>query len=261
MFSRGLLLAACLWWLPASAQITIDAVPGGIVEIPLGPVSEEPPQAYFGQRRILVTASGQEWVGLVGLPLSLMPGHYVVRTGVDDSEEPVAYEFTVFPRRLREKPVVEKPDLMPHIQRGDLAWRESLDAHLPLAPPLAAPARPLFGRHHQASPGESRYLDFVVFNVVSDTPVSAPGGGRVDRLETREDGTFLWIDHGMGLFTCTGPLTRVTVEQDDSLEPEQILGRIILDAGDQSEPLYWSVFLNGAAVNPFLLSDLDKAPL
>lgn len=262
MVKRALVLVACLYCLPAAAQITIDAVPGGVVEIPLGPVSEEPPQeAYFGQRRVLVTASGPDWVGIVGLPLSLVPGHYVVRTGIDDNEDPVAYEFTVFPRRIREKPVIEQPDLIPATQPGDLPWRESLDTELPLLPPLAAAARPLFGRHYQESNGESRYLDFVIFKVTSDTSVSAPGGGRAHRLETRPGGSFLWIDHGMGLFTRTGPLTSTTLEPGDTLEPGQSVGRIVLDTADRAVTLYWSIFLNGTAVSPFLLSDLDKAPL
>jgi len=263
MNSRGLVLLCCLWWVPMSvpAQITIDAVPGGIVEIPLGPVSDAPPKAFFGQRRILVTPSGPEWVGIVGLPLSLVPGRYVVRTAVDDDPDPVAHEFTVFPRRTREQPMIERPDLAPSPRAGDLPWRSSLDAELPLAPPLTVPAQPLFGRLHRNSTDDSRYLEFVVFSVTTDSPVAAPGGGRVQRTESLEAGVYVWVDHGMGLFTRTGPLTRTSVSPGDPLQPGQTLGRIILHSADRPGSLYWSVFLNGTAVNPFLLSNLKRAPL
>lgn len=261
MIKRWLALALCLWGSPAPAQIIIDAVPGGVAEIPLGPASGEPPQAFFGQRRILVTESGPNWVGIVGIPLSLVPGRYVVQTGVDDNEEPVAYEFTVFPRHLREQPIVKQPELTLESRAAGLEWRETLDADLPLDPPLSEPARPLFGRHYQRSSGESRYLEFVAFNVAADTPIKAPDDGRVDRVEAHQTGTLVWIDHGMGLFTRTGPLTRATVSQGEAVKTGQTIGRVALDATDPPRPLYWSVFLNGTAVNPFLLSDLDKAPL
>lgn len=261
MIKRWLALALCLCWAPAPAQITIDVVPGGVAEIPLGPASEEPPQAFFGQRRILVTESGQDWVGIVGIPLSLVPGRYVLQTGVDDNKEPVDHEFTVFPRHLREQPIVEQPELTLETRAPRLDWRESLDADLPLDPPLSEPARPLFGRHYQRASGESRYLDFVVFDVAADTPIKAPDDGRVERVEAHETGTLVWIDHGMGLFTRTGPLTRVAVAQGDTVNTGQTIGRVALDTAEPPRPLYWSVFLNGTAVNPFLLSDLDKAPL
>jgi len=258
---RSALVLLALWCPPAGAQLTIDAVPGGVVEIPLGPLSGDTPQAFFGQRRVLVRASGSEWVGVVGLRLSLLPGRYVVRTGLDDHQDPVAHEFTVFPRRVEERPLIRALEPPPDTGPVDLAWRDTLAATLPLAPPLALPAQPVFGRHLQRPDGGSQRVDFVVFEVASDTGVKAPDAGRVAAIRTHRSGVYVWIDHGMALFTRTGPLSRAAVSPDDAVETGQSLGRLALDEHGTPRTLYWSVFLNGAAVNPFLLSDLDRAPL
>jgi len=258
---RRLALLLYLWCWPAVAQITIDTVPGGVVEIPLGAVSEPVPQAFFGQRHILVMPAGPRWVGLVGLPRDLVPGRYVVRTGLDDANAPTIYEFMVLPRHSGGPPLAGQETLPPAADPGRLEWRQTLEASLPLRPPLASAAKPLFGRHHHEPGGASRYLDFVVFEAAVDSQVMAAGNGRVDSLESYDSGVFVWIDHGMGLYTRTGPLSRTALNPDDPVEAGQSIGRIILDTADQPRALYWSVFLNGTAVNPFLLSNLSRASL
>ncbi|MBS1269189.1 MAG: hypothetical protein MAG794_00133 [Gammaproteobacteria bacterium] len=250
-----------LSWIPAvAAQVTLDAVPGGLVEIPLLSREQPRPKAFFGQKRILVMEFGRQWVGLVGLPLSLVPGRYLIQARLDGQEEPIVREFRVYPRRIHEKPMLQDPEAMLDFAAIDFTWRDTLDAKLPLDSPVARPARPIFGRYEQNPESASSYVNFVAFRIDSDTSITAPDKGRVAATETHESGTFIWIDHGMGLYTLIGPMSRTKNDFTDSLEAGERIGDVLVDDA-QSRSLYWSVFLNGTAIDPFLIANIDKDSL
>lgn len=257
---RGLGILGVLLWTPgAAAQVILDAVPGGLVEIPITSMDQVRPQAFFGQRPILVLKFGGRWAGLVGLPLSLVPGRYVIQVMLEESETMEAREFTVYPGRRDEQPTTQLPGPPADVFNLALRWRETLDAELPLDAPVRLPADPLFGHYTDQDAGfGSDHIDYVAFRVPSDTSVNAPDAGRIAATTPHETGTYIWIDHGMGLFTCVGPVTRTTLRQADPVEAGQVIGRIILDEEETSKPLYLSVFLNGTAVNPFLIANIEK---
>lgn len=258
-------LWALAWCLSCAAQVTLNAVPGGVVEIPLASLNRPRPQAFFGQERILVMAFGRRWVGLVGLPLTLVPGNYLVQARLEDDQDAVGRRFTVYPRQVDQPPVVETPYLPPEPSRPVLTWREPLDAKLPLDPPVPLPARPVFGHYRKTVESQSglrsAYVNFIVFPVSSDTAVKAPGDGLVSNIEPHENGAYVWIDHGMGLFSRVGPVTRTGVHKSQPVKTAQMIGRITHDPADKPRSLYWWVFLNGTAVNPFLMSHIDKTPI
>lgn len=263
---RALLAGACAWLCvlglspppAARAQVILNAVPGGLVEIPLASLDRPRPQVSFGRNRVLVMAFGRQWVGLVGLPLALVPGKYLVQARLEDGEDPVTRSFTVYPRKIDQDPVAKGDDLPGKIPTIDFAWREPLEAELPLTPPVSVPVRKIFGHYRREAGSAATYVDFVAFRIASDTSVKAPAGGRVAALQAGAQGTFVWLDHGMGLYSRVGPLTQAAVRETDPVESGQRLGRIVLETADEPKALYWSVFLNGAAVDPSLLSDLDQ---
>lgn len=257
---RALCIAALLLAAPgASAQYILDAVPGGLVEIPLATTDEARPEAYFGQRRILVTPFGRRWAGLVGLPLSMVPGTYVIQVKPADSETREDREFTVYPGRTDGRALVTLPGPPPDALQTEFEWREPLDAELPLNPPVFLAAQPTFGRYRQAADARPSYADFVVFNIVRETRVRTPDAGRIAAMAAHESGTYVWIDHGMSLYTRLGPLTDTTLSPSDPVAAGQSIGRVRLDEDETPQPLYLSVFLNGAAINPFLISEIEKA--
>lgn len=259
--ARALGFAALLLVAPSTpAQFILDAVPGGLVEIPLAPLDQTRPEAYFGQRRILVTKFARRWVGLAGLPLSLAPGSYVIQVALEDSEDPQARAFTVYPGRGAGRSVIDLPGLPMDLPEVELGWRDTLDAGLPLNAPVARPARPTFGHYRRTPGGEPRHVDCVAFAITGETPVTAPGAGRVAATWQHESGTYLWIDHGMALYTRLGPLAGTSLSASDAVEAGQPVGRAGPGEDDAEQLLYLAVFLNGAAVNPFLISNVEKTP-
>lgn len=259
--ARALCALALLLASPAApAQFIIDSIPGGLAEIPLAPLEQEQPKAYFGQRRLLVTEFARRWVALVGLPLDLVPGTYVLQLDTADSEALEAREFTVFPRRREGSGEADLPGPPAELNAPDLSWREPLQAGLPLQSPVDLPAKPVFGRHRPASrTGEARAgrADFVAFTVTRDSTVRAPQAGTVAALATHKTGVYLWIDHGMSLYTRLGPLSSAAAAPSATLRPGQPIGRILLDEDETPRELYLAVYLNGTAINPFLIFELD----
>lgn len=250
----------------AFAQFVLDAVPGGLVQIPLLSADQPRPEAYFGQKRIMVIRFADRWEGVVGLPLTMVPGTYVIQLRLDEpddgdgnGESMEDRAFTVYPGRGSGRPAAALPGPPPAAHRTDFAWREPVDAALPLRSPVEAAARPTFGRiQPQADGSNPPYVDYTAFMIDRDMPVTTPGPGRVAATLTHESGIYAWIDHGMTLYTRLGPLTDLAVNESDRLEAEQVIGRIRLDEDDTPQPFYLSVFLNSAAVNPFLIFELQK---
>jgi len=261
--ARALCLAGLLLGSPsASAQFILDAVPGGLVEIPLAARDQPRPEAWFGQRRILVTTFARRWVGLVGLPFSLVPGSYVIQVRLEDGADMEARSFTVYPGRDTGRSSAAPAGVPSRPPQQELAWRETLAAELPLQAPVPAPAMPSFGRYHpapEAGSAEPDYADFVAFAIAADATAGSPGAGHIAAATAHDSGTWLWIDHGMGLYTRVGPLSNPSVQPADTVTAGQPVGRIRLDENDTPRMLYFSVFLNGAAINPFLIADLDRS--
>jgi len=240
----------------------IDAVPGGLMQIPLAERDQPQPQAWFGQERALVMTFGRRWAALIGLPMSLVPGSYVLRVKSADTEtdEPDARKFTVYPRRREGQSLVTLPGPPPDARGLDLAWRDALDAALPLGPPVALPARAAFGGYRPSGRDGPAHADFVVFTIRRDLSVRAPAAGRVAAVVAAEAGAWLWIDHGMSLYSRIGPVSTTGLDPEAAVSAGQVIGRVRLDEDETPHSLYLSVFMNGAAINPFLIADIDEAP-
>lgn len=243
---------------PASAQFIQDAVPGGLIEIPLAPLELSRPEAYFGQKQLLVMPFGRRWSALAGLPLGMVPGTYVIQVRFTDSDKLEDRAFTVYPGRGGGRTRVELPGPPPEALETEFAWREPLEAELPLTSPVAATARPLFGRYREGATAGDAYVDFVAFRIPGTLLVRAPGAGRVAATVADEAGTWVWIDHGMGLYTRLGPITDTSLNPTNTVTAGQAVGRLRLDEDDTPLIFYLSVFLNDAAVDPFLIFDMDR---
>lgn len=248
----GLLLAA-----PAAAQFIHDSVPGGLVAMPLADAGQPRPQAWFGQRQVVTMRFAGRWSALVGLPMSTLPGGYVVQVRPPDAAAPIDHEFIVYPERMESRARVTQPGPPAAARDMEFVWREPLEAKLPLDSPVPLPAQPSFGGFLAGA--DHRYADFITFTLTRDRPVQTPAAGRVAAVISAARGDYLWIDHGMSVYTRIGPLTVTLVAEAEQLEPGQRIGGVRLGEDQSSRALYLSVFLNGAAVKPSLIFDLQQA--
>ena len=91
--SKNLLLALLFWPLMLSALPQENAVPGGVVILPLSPASSHKPKASFDDKPVLVVAENGLWQAVIGVPLDLQPGTHQLE--VDKNGQPRSLTFKI----------------------------------------------------------------------------------------------------------------------------------------------------------------------
>jgi murein DD-endopeptidase MepM/ murein hydrolase activator NlpD len=271
---RALLAAlAAAWPLGARARPTqadgpwprAAAVPGGVARLDLGPAAARP-QAFDGAVPLLVIGDARRWIALAGIALSAAPGPARIRVrDAGGGERELTYDIA--PKRYREQRLQVAPaqvDLSP----ADEARYERERAHQQtvLATFSAPPDGPLLMR--QPAPGR-RSASFGmrrVFNgqprnphggmdiaAASGTPVIAPLAATViDTGNYFFSGNAVWLDHGGGLLSMMGHLSRIDVKPGDRLAAGDPLATVGATGRVTGPHLHWTVCLNRVAVDPAL---------
>ena len=269
--SVGLLLGI-LTGLPAAHALPQEAaVPGGIALVRFGH-APEPPQAWFGDRRVAVVRDAKGWVALVGLPLALAPGEHALRVSANGAEETrtirvaakhyPTQRFSVPDHRKVEPP----PEDLLRIEREQKrideiksAFRDAPDIDTAFRQPAAGRLTGSFGLRRIINGLEGRPHAGIDVAVPVGTPVHAAGSGVV--VEAGDyffNGNSVYIDHGQGLVTLYCHLDRIEVLPGEPVAAGQRIG-LSGNTGRSSGPhLHWTVLLNGAAVDPRLFLPRTK---
>ncbi len=275
MRSRAVRLATlalgCLVALAARALPQEAAVPGGIALVRLGN-GPQPPQAWFGERRVAVVRDGRDWVALVGLPLALEPGVHAlrVRAGGEETTRPVRVAAKHYPLQRFTVPDQRKVEPLPEdqlriareqqrIDEIKAAFRDVPDVDLAFRQPAAGRLSSSFGLRRVINGLPRNPHAGIDVAVPAGTPVHAAGGGIV--VETGEyffNGHSVYIDHGQGLVTLYCHLGRIEVRPGDAVAAGQRIGLSGVSGRASGPHLHWTVLANGAAVDPRLFLPRTK---
>ncbi|MGF1643486.1 MAG: peptidoglycan DD-metalloendopeptidase family protein [Thiotrichales bacterium] len=257
----------------AHASLPHDAsVPGGIAVVTLAPFQgAAAPKAWFNDREVLVTARDGHWTALVGLPLSTQLGTHVVRAG-PRKQGAREFKFTVtgksYPEQritLKDKSKVElsAPDLarvkreQVEINRHKNHWRASNEVDLDFEAPVEAPLSSRFGLRRFFNDQPRSPHSGLDFAAPTGTPVLAPSAGRVVGIgDYFFTGNAVYLDHGNGLISLYAHLDRVDVQPGDVVRRGDPLGTVGKTGRATGPHLHWSIFMNGAAVDPELFLPL-----
>jgi murein DD-endopeptidase MepM/ murein hydrolase activator NlpD len=246
--------------LPRSA-----AVPGGIARVALGGAAA--PRATLADRRVLVLREAGTWTALVGIPLDAKPGKrlWLAAEHADGTTERLAID--VEPVKYAEqhlKVPQAKVDLSPE----DLARHQRERAHLdrvlstfsPTPPADLAMTQPVPGRR-SSSFGLRRYFNGqprsphngMDIAAVTGTPVVAALPGRViDAGDYFFAGKTVILDHGQGVLTLYAHLSAIDSAAGASLAAGAPVGKVGATGRVTGPHLHFTVYLNGAAVDPAL---------
>ena len=89
------------------------------------------------------------------------------------------------------------------------------------------------------------------------TPVLAVNAGKVvAAVDHFFSGKGVIIDHGVGLFSMYFHLSEINVENGQTLQKGEILGKVGATGRATGPHLHWGIRLNGARVNPYALTTL-----
>lgn len=265
------LLLAGLAAFPALADLRPAAVPGGVASVRIAPASQARPDVRFAGKQVLLRRQADGWYALVGLPLDTAPGEQVLEVGPERRPLP----FPVTPRSYPEQRLTIKNPKMVTPDPDDLA-RIELERELQIAVrsryrdvdvprvdldlPASGRLSSRFGLRRIFN-GEPRAphtgLDVAV---PAGTPVRAPADGVVSLVEDFYfNGRTVFVDHGQGFVSMVCHLDKAQVDVGQTVRRGAPLG-LSGSSGRATGPhLHWSVYLNGAPVDPALFIEPPPA--
>lgn len=263
----ALTLLACLLALRVAAADLPQqrSVPGGVALLELG-ASRERPDVSFDGVPVLVVGDEKGWTAVVGIPLAAETGtkHVVVRrAGAADLRQP----FEVGPVRYAEQRLTV-PRGKVDLSKQDLERYERERVHLAGVMATRSDVAPVSLAFSQPTPG-ARSSSFGLRRFFNEqpraphsgldiaapegTPVKAPADGQV--ILTGDfffNGNGVFIDHGQGLVTMYGHMSRIDVKHGDEVRRGQVIGAVGQSGRATGPHLHWGVSLNDARVNPSL---------
>lgn len=240
-------------------------VPGGIAIVPVGTTVREP-FVTFGEHRTAVVRKGDQWLAVVGIPLSTPPGTHELSVSAGKETKRVAFKvldkkyrtqyLTVEPRQVEPLPEDLKRIALEQ-QRTDAALTTYSTTGTPrfvLRPPVAGVHSDSFGARRVFN-GQTRNphsgLDIAA---PVGTPIHAPAAGVVlDVGDFFFNGNTVFIDHGFGLVTLYCHLSKIAVQPGQSIAEGALIGEVGATGRVTGPHLHFGVALNRAMVDPSLL--------
>ena len=249
----------------AAALPRESRVPGGIALVPV-PGSDIAPTVIFNMHRVAVVRQDEQWLAIVGIPLSEKPGELKLKVSTPSGTTEVPFRITDKSYRTQKLTIKNQRQVDPNpddLKRISQETKRS-DAALSKFTATAAPALQLI------SPVEGVRSDSYgsrrVFNgqprsphsgmdiaAAKGTPIRSPAAGTV--IEAGDfffNGNTLYIDHGDGLVTMYCHLETIKVKVGDRLTAGELIGTVGSTGRVTGPHLHWGVALNRAMVDPAL---------
>jgi murein DD-endopeptidase MepM/ murein hydrolase activator NlpD len=265
MNRRRVLQSLCaLLAAPAWADATgPSAFPGGIAKVRLG-ASETAPRVRLGEERVLVLREGDEWVAVVGIPLSAKPGS---KLRLQSDGKPRRFEINITPKAygtLHLKVPPGQVDLSAedlaryntereHLQKVLRTFSDSSPASLTMLEPTQGRRSAPFGLQrffNNQLRSSHAGLDIAA---PPGTPVVAASAGRV--LDTGDyffNGLCVVLDHGQGLLSLYAHLDSIDTKPGQAVQAGEPIGKVGATGRVTGPHLHFSVYLNAVSVDPAL---------
>ncbi len=243
-------------------------VPGGVAIVPLTSTSTSTskPQAWLGDRPVLVISDHEQWFAVVGLALITSPGSHELRVNIDGKTQ--VRHFIVNPKDYPEQRITLKDKSKVELSAPDLDrakreistinglkkhWRAAPDNDLDFIIPAEGELSSRFGLRRYFNDQPRAPHSGLDFAVASGTPVKASAAGTVLASDDYFfNGKTVFIDHGNGLITMYCHLDKFEVKAGQTVSKGQLIG-LSGQTGRATGPhLHWSVMLNGEMVDPEL---------
>lgn len=272
----AIIFVAGMLFLPAQAHaqsmIAESRVPGGVavVEIP-GHQQSRPRVSYLGNP-VMVRQQSGHWYAVIGLGLKTKPGKKLVKV-TKDKKEQIAFNVvdkhypTQYVNGVPQKTVdLSDEDYRRYLKErkkiniAKKSWNEFDPASLQLMLPVKSRISGLFGRRRVFN-GEPRNphsgLDLAA---PRGTHVYAPADGKVVLTGNfLFIGNAIFIDHGQGLLTLYGHLSKIDVKTGDKVQRGHLIAEVGSTGRATGPHLHWSVYLNRVAVDPLLFINKNTA--
>jgi len=281
LFSLVFTLTSIIFCSIAFALPQEAAVPGGVALVPLNvalskstTVESTPSKApivFYGKQQIMVHQHKQQWIAVVGIPLSAKPGTHtllVKDSGINKKHTPVKIPFTIQDKEYEsqyitiankrhvnpiqkdlDRIIKEKSEMVAAFKNWQAEPEDVTDFTLPAPGRFSSPfGLRRFFNNEPRNPHSG--LDIAA---PEGTPALSPAQGRVVATGNYFfNGNTVLLDHGQGLITMYCHLSEIHVKKGQSVKAGDTLGLVGKTGRATGPHLHWSVSLNNTRVDPML---------
>jgi murein DD-endopeptidase MepM/ murein hydrolase activator NlpD len=140
------------------------------------------------------------------------------------------------------------------VVRNDVDRRQALAAATPSMWPIAGWISSGFGQRTDPFTGDPAFHQGLDISAEHGTPIHAPADGVVDHAGFNGNyGNLVMLDHGFGLVTRYGHLSRFSVVPGQQVQRGEVIGFVGSTGRSTSPHLHYEVLVNGRVTNPLRL--------
>ncbi|MBA1429464.1 peptidoglycan DD-metalloendopeptidase family protein [Pseudomonas fluorescens] len=234
-------------------------VPGGVAVVELGPSATAPKATYQG-RPVLVVKEQDNWLAIVGIPLTVKPGNE--RISSSGRNLPFIVGYKKYPEQritLKNKSQVNPDPAQLKRIENELAvqikayrsFSPNLPSNLVLDKPVSGPLSSKFGVRRFFNGEERNPHSGLDFAVPAGTPIKTPANGKVILVGNYFfNGNTVFVDHGQGFISMFCHMSKIDVKVGQQLVRGAVVGKVGSTGRATGPHMHWNVSLNDARVDP-----------
>ena len=262
----ALLLTVCALPVWADSYLTrqLNApVPGGVAVVDLGNAPAAP-QAFLGNKPVLVVKEQDTWRAVVGIALKTPAGPQALQVRQGGSQRSVS--FTVGSKTYPEQRITLKNKRQVNPEPNDLvrinkelaeqnrayaSFSPGTPSNLLLDKPVNGPLSSRFGVRRFFNGEERNPHAGLDFAVPAGTPIKTPAAGKVILVGNYFfNGNTVFVDHGQGFISMFCHMSKIDVSTGQVVARGAVVGRVGSTGRATGPHMHWNVSLNDTRVDP-----------